>query len=164
MRDNTGQGLTPTYLRPTRSPLNIGFGFGEQEPPGDSGDLVRGIFANSFRFWDITLSRSAVEERQPGTIRKDRWHIQYLFGSGDYTWYMDYYARHPMTSDRHVRIWASGDVKWLPALMDSIWYPANSTEEQREKIRQMFRRRNARVAEMLRRKGFLRSRRRLSKA
>lgn len=58
--------------------------------------------------------------RVPGrvaeSLRGSGHNIRFVFGSDDAGEYLEYYATHRMTNDRHVRIWDTGDVATLRAL------------------------------------------------
>ena len=70
-------------------------------------------FNKDFETWSIELPEEAVENRQRGKIVKSGWTIGYLFGTDEAGDYLDYYASHRMTNDRHVRLYADGSSKGL---------------------------------------------------
>ncbi len=74
-------------------------------------------FNESFEAWSIELPKEAVENRQRGKIVKNGWTIWYLFDTDEAGEYLDYYASHRMTNDRHVRLYAAGNSKGL----NSYW-------------------------------------------
>lgn len=51
-----------------------------------------------------------------GQIAKQGWTIKFLFGEDAKGKFLDYYASHRMTNDRHVRIRSDGSEEILPAL------------------------------------------------
>ena len=118
-------------------------------------DKLAQIFEAYFGQWDIHLSAETLATRQPGQLQMAGWTIHYLFGSDERGEYLDFYATHRMTNDRHVRIRASGETEMLPAFLDEICYPADATDEQRRQIEQEYRRHNIEVGDELRRKGFV---------
>lgn len=118
-------------------------------------DNLAQIFEAYFGQWDIRLPAEAVATRQPGRLAAGGWTIHYLFGRDERGEYLDFYATHRMTNDRHVRIRASGETEMLPAIVDEIVYPPDATDEQRRQIEQEYRRHNIEVSDALRRKGFL---------
>ncbi len=117
-------------------------------------NTIARAFANYFKAWNIHLPKEALTMRQPGVITAAGWHIQYLFGADEQGAYLDFYAAHRMTNDRHHRLYESGDIKDLPAYLEWIVYPANATEEQKRAAEHAFHAHNAQVSEELRRKGF----------
>ena len=65
---------------------------------------IETVFNEAFAAWDIRLPEETIASKQRGKIVKAGWVIWYLFGSNEHGWYLDYYAAHRMTNDRHVRI------------------------------------------------------------
>lgn len=112
------------------------------------------VFAEYFENWNITLPSEAVEKRVLGKIQSRGWTIQYQFGSNDSGEFLDFYASHRMTNDRHVRIYETGEVEYLPAFQDFMVYPANASEDQKRQIEAEYHEHNRTVDEELRRKGF----------
>jgi hypothetical protein len=68
-----------------------------------------------FAHWGIRLPPHDVANRHRRKLVKAGWAIWYLFGSDKKGEYLDYYAAHRMTNDRHVGIYADGKEKCLPA-------------------------------------------------
>ena len=97
----------------------------------------------------------ALTTRQPGRLSASGWTIHYLFGTDEQGDYLDFYAQHRMTNDRHVRIRATGETEMLPAILDAVAFPPDASDEQRRQVEQACRRHNISVTEGLRRKGFL---------
>ncbi len=114
-------------------------------------DQIAQIFAAQFAHWKITLPEEALSSRSRGRIRKAGWHITYVFGEDAKGPYLDYYARHRMTNDRHVRIYANGDLDHLPAEEDLRLCSQDPEED--SKLEAEYIARNRKIAEMLRRKG-----------
>jgi hypothetical protein len=115
---------------------------------------IAAVFANYFEHWHITLPDDAVQMQLAGKIQLSGWTIQYKFGLGDGGKFLDFYASHRMTNDRHLRIYASGETEGLPALSDMIIYPADASPEQQKKIEQKHARHNKSVMAILKQKGF----------
>jgi len=117
---------------------------------------IEEAFADYFEHWGIRLPAEALQARQSGEIRSHGWAIQYQFGTNERGAFLDFYASHRMTNDRHLRIYESGRTEELPAYFDMIVYPANATKNQREQAEREYRQHNAKVSEELKRKGFRR--------
>jgi hypothetical protein len=117
---------------------------------GNESNQIPTVFAQYFDHWHITLPDDAVKTQLPGKIQLSGWYIQYKFDFNDRGKYLDFYASHRMTNDRHLRIYASGEIEGLSALLDMFFFPANDTPEQKDEIRQL----NKRVRDELKQKGF----------
>jgi len=115
---------------------------------------IQRAFAEYFRNWSITLPNDVVQHHEPGEIRSHGWRIQYQFGIGEDGEFLDFYASHRMTNDRHVRLYESGHTEDLPAYHDMIVYPAGATADQERAAREAYERHNRDVARELKRKGF----------
>jgi hypothetical protein len=57
-----------------------------------------------------------IEERRQGKLVAAGWAIWYLFGEDELGEYLDYYASHRMTNDRHIRIREDGTEECLPTV------------------------------------------------
>jgi hypothetical protein len=112
-------------------------------------------FAKYFERWEITLPADAIKDRRPGRVQSQGWTVQYQFGSYEQDEFLDFYATHRMTNDRHVRIYASGEIEPLSAYLDFIIYPKDASEEQKKQVDREYRKYNEQVEEELKRKGFL---------
>jgi hypothetical protein len=88
-------------------------------------------FARKFAHWDITLPEENVRHRRRGRIVQAGWTIWYLFGRDERGEYLDYYACHRMTNDRHVRLYENGDEQTLEALMAMRICSGNPVEDAR---------------------------------
>jgi uncharacterized protein Smg (DUF494 family) len=80
--------------------------------------LIKKYFDEYFSQWEIELPSKTFNRRLNGYIRDgfgSGWLIQYCFGMEDGLEYMDFYAYHRMTNDRHIRIYENGETKDLPA-------------------------------------------------
>ena len=83
------------------------------------------LFNKHFERWGITLPPDAEQQCPRGTIVSRVWTVKYCFGKDRDGKFLDYYAAHRMTNDRHLRIRANGDVEGLPAYPDALqrWEP-----------------------------------------
>jgi hypothetical protein len=109
-------------------------------------------FAKAFKAWKISLPKDDVDSRRRGRIMKSGWAIWYLFDSDRKGEYLDYYASHRMTNDRHVRIYSNGDIEELPAIGE---FRLNSQDPKEDaRLEAEYYAENQRVAEMLAAKGF----------
>jgi hypothetical protein len=123
---------------------------GAEVPRGALGK-IKLLFAGEFAMSDIFLPEEDVECRQRGKIVKDGWEILYLFGSDEKAEYLEYYASHRMTNDRHVRIYADGQREDLPSLLD--FRQASQDPQENERLKEEFHAENRRVLTMLKEKG-----------
>lgn len=97
-----------------------------QETAGGEYEAVNRIgevFNHTFAHWQISLPAGSIEAHQRGEIRGAGWTIRYLFGEDENGEYLDYYASHRMTNDRHVRIYANGSIEHLEAIQEFIIFP-----------------------------------------
>ena len=115
-------------------------------------DRIESAFNREFDHWDICLPPEAIASRQAGRIVKNGWTVWYAFGSDDGVEYLDYYASHRMTNDRHVRLYADGRVEGLEAIAEMYVTPADPAEAAQAKAD--FHARNRDVRRMLDEKGF----------
>ena len=114
--------------------------------------VIADIFANRFAHWDIFLPEEDINSKRRGHIQKAGWLIQYCFGKDETGEYLDYYAAHRMTDDSHVRIYADGTKKSLPALCR--WHLTSEDPEEAKRLENEFYKRNQEISEMLSKKGF----------
>ncbi|NMC78254.1 MAG: hypothetical protein GYA59_02730 [Chloroflexi bacterium] len=112
-------------------------------------------FAAYFAAWKITLPADALVSKRPGAIRAQGWTIQYRFDADEKGEFLDFYATHRMTNDRHVRIHASGRIEHLLSYLEHVILPPNATAEQKRFAEQEFHEYNQRVTNLLRMKGFV---------
>ena len=122
----------------------------KEEPLGK----IAKTFAQYFQHWNIQLPLEDIETRRPGKILQQGWVIEYLFGSTEREEFLDFYAVHRMTNDRHVRIFASGRIEGLEAMQDSFGYPADADEATRRKAEEEFFAYNRAVSARVKAKGF----------
>ena len=73
------------------------------------------LFNKHFERWGIALQPDAEQRCPKGTIVSRGWTVKYCFGKDQDGKFLDYYAAHRMTNDRHLRIRDNGDVEGLPA-------------------------------------------------
>jgi hypothetical protein len=109
-------------------------------------------FNSSFSTWGIHVPSQDIANRRRGKIVKAGWAIWYLFGSDQKGEYLDYYASHRMTNDRHVRIYASGEVEGLPTIGE--FRPCSQDPEEDKKLEAAYYAENQRIATLLEEKGF----------
>lgn len=112
------------------------------------------VFNKTFQSWNLTLPHEALETRQGGSLHGAGWTIKYLFDQDEKGRYLDYYATHRMTNDRHVRIYEHGEVVMLESPLEFMVFPAGSTEDEQEQIRKEYFAENRRIYKELARKGF----------
>lgn len=93
-----------------------------------------------------------IANRRRGKIIEAGWAVWYLFGSDEKSEYLDYYAAHRMTNDRHVRIYENGEECYLPAIQES-WISSGSAEEKKKQQEEYYAKNRA-VARMVEEKGF----------
>lgn len=123
---------------------------GAEVPTGALGK-IKLLFAGEFAMSDICLAEDDVVNRRRGKIDKGGWEILYLFGSDEKGEYLDYYASHRMTNDRHVRIYADGQREDLPSLID--FRRSSQDPQEDERLQEEFYAENRRVLAMLKEKG-----------
>jgi hypothetical protein len=109
-------------------------------------------FNDVFSSWDIWLPEEDVANRRRGKIIEAGWAIWYQFDSDEKGEYLDYYASHRMTSDRHVRIYANGNEEYLPTIQSMRRVSRDPEEDAR--LEAGYFARNQRVSRMLEEKGF----------
>jgi hypothetical protein len=109
-------------------------------------------FRHDFGPWGIALPPEHARDRRRGKIVASGWAIWYLFGSDDRGEYLDYYASHRMTNDRHVRIREDGGEESLPTV--ESMRPASRDPEEDARLATEHLAENRRVARMLEEKGF----------
>jgi len=120
---------------------------------------IKKSFSKYFENWSIEISQNDINERKNGYINKSGWLIQYCFGNENDIEYLDYYASHRMTNDRHIRIYENGEIKNLPTLRESYLVDTPEPEpiksqKLKENGKEAFEKYNKEVSEMLINKGF----------
>jgi hypothetical protein len=109
-------------------------------------------FNSHFSTWSIRLPPDDVANRRRGKIVKAGWAIWYLFGSDEKGEYLDYYAAHRMTNDRHLRIHANGEEHGLDTFQEFRLCSQDPAEDKR--LETAYYAENQRVAKLLHEKGF----------
>jgi hypothetical protein len=115
---------------------------------------IRAAFARCFEPSGILLPLSALVERARGGLAHEGWGIQFLFREDAGGEYLDLYATHPMTHDRHVRIHETGRTARLATPCPLRVIPAGAAPAEiaaRERAHAGW---NRRVAQELAEKGF----------
>jgi hypothetical protein len=115
-------------------------------------DNAAELFSRDFSHWAIRLPPEDVAKRRRGRINQEGWAIWYLFGTDDHGEYLDYYAAHRMTDDRHVRIYASGEREDLPTVQS--FRPCSDDPVEDQRLADDLFAKNQRVATLLESKGF----------
>jgi hypothetical protein len=115
---------------------------------------VKRAFEEYFSHWSIELPEETMATRSRGEIRQAGWTIRFLFDRDGDREYLDFYAMHRMTNDRHARIYEDGQVEHLESIWDtSVHNPEIPGDE--ERARREYIEHNRRVSEALKKKGFL---------
>lgn len=109
-------------------------------------------FNKTFSHWEIALPSDIDSPMERGQIVKRGWTIKFLFGEDCNGKFLDYYAAHRMTNDRHVRIRQDGAQESLPAL-DGMRICYKDPERDARAEREWIEKTN-RVWKMLEGKGF----------
>ena len=118
-------------------------------------ERIETIFGDMFDHWGIRLPADAVRRRGRGQILEQGWAIWFLFDRDEDGEFLDYYAMHRMTNDRHVRIHEDGRVTGLDALpaIGPSWNPDDGPEA-KERAEQAYWAECERISKMLEEKGF----------
>jgi len=98
------------------------------------------------------LPEEDLKSKNSGFIQDSGWLIQYCFGKDENGDFLDYYAAHRMTDDSHLRIYANGTKKHLPALSSIVLISKDPVENKR--LRDEHDKQNREVVELLAKKGF----------
>ena len=114
-------------------------------------DKAREVFAETFAHWGIEIDAKDLQAGR-GRIGKAGWNIAFLTGVAEGKAYLEYYASHRMTNDRHVRIWATGEAEDLPAIRDIYVFHADRPGDE-ERAKAEYLEHNRRVAAELEAKG-----------
>src|SRR5438105_1280990 len=113
---------------------------------------IESKFNSEFVHWKIRLPKEDVARRRRGIVTKGGWVILYLFGSDQRGEYLDYYASHRMSDDRHVRVYANGEVEELPSIR--TFREVSLDPEEDKRLDAEYLAENARIAQLLEQKGF----------
>ena len=77
-----------------------------------------------------------------------------MFGENGRGNYLEFYATHRMTNDRHVRIYSTGETEYLPAILGMVIYPAKASDKEKKEVKEKYLSHCQSVREMLKEKGF----------
>ena len=116
---------------------------------------IEKAFTDYFAHWDIRLPPEAMESKQQGKILEAGWIVEYLFGVDEGVEYLDFYAVHRMTDDRHERVYTDGRHESLETPMEMYGYPGDADEATKQRAMDEYHAHNREVYERLRKKGFL---------
>lgn len=117
---------------------------------------IKDFFDDYFHAWGIVLPQDELDRHDPemvAQICKAGWTIRYRFRTQGGKWFMDFYASHRMTNDRHQRVWEDGTTEGLPVPDDFLLLSGDPEED--EKRTEEHRRQNQEVATLLAEKGFV---------
>ena len=106
----------------------------------------------TFAPWGIALPPEDVEAKRRGKIVEGGWAIWHLFGEDERGCYLDYYASHRLTDDRHVRIREDGPAEPLPTIR--TFRIASQDPREDTRLEAEYLEHNRRVGRMLKEKGF----------
>ncbi len=109
-------------------------------------------FGRTFAHWGIALPPEDVRESRRGKIVGGGWAIWYLCGEDDRGGYLEYYASHRMTDDRHVRLREHGPAEQLPTIQ--TFRIDSKDPEEDARLEAEYLEHNRRVGRMLKEKGF----------
>ena len=120
-------------------------------------EQLRQRFNRDFAHWEIELPVDAMSPGVVWLIVQRRWTIWTRFdiGAENGRERLDYYAMHPMTNDRHVRLYADGEEEALPAMAAGYVIPKGATAAEREALRTKYFEDNQAVEKLLEEKGFV---------
>ena len=119
---------------------------------------IKELFDKHFAAWRLHLPEDDLDAHDPNKVvriidSESGWLIFYRFGFKRGMWYLDYYSSHRMTSDSHIRLWQDGSSRSMPAAPPGLVYKDNDYLSSR-RARLQSARRNKRVRQLLRLKGF----------
>ena len=109
-------------------------------------------FNSIFEPFDICLPADFIASQESGRIVKGGWTVWFTFGKEGEADYLDYYASHRMTNDRHVRLHADGRRESLDVVESLHSVPTDPKEA--DQAKEKFYARNRAVRRMLDKKGF----------
>ena len=120
----------------------------------DAREPLRQEFNRTFKTWEIELPDDAMESGVVWMIVQRGWTIWTLFGFEGARQFLDYYAMHRMTNDRHIRLYGDGLTAGLPAMEDMHTVLQGGPEKEAE-AKAKFIERNQAVQRLLDDKGFV---------
>ena len=94
----------------------------------DVREKLRQRFNRGFEHWEIELPIDAMEPGVVWLILHRGWKIWTRYDVEDEREYLDYYADHRMTNDRHRRMYVDGDDEGLPTMVFIVWGDATEAE------------------------------------
>lgn len=121
----------------------------------DDREQLRQAFNESFKRWQIELPPDATAPGAVWLIVSASWTVWTLFGAEDGREYLDYYAMHRMTDDRHVRLYANGESEDLPAISGMYVIPQGATKAEQAELKARHYAHNQEVQRILDEKGFV---------
>lgn len=138
-----------SFVRSQLEDRNLTVDEHSNEAPG----RIAGAFNNYFRNWSIQVSPAEIHAGARKSIAQRGWGINYVVETGDDgDLYLEFYATHRMTDDRHVLISSSGEMTHLDAITGMFMYdPKVGGDKERASRKNI--EHNRRVAEELERKG-----------
>ena len=90
---------------------------------------IKECFDEKFQNWQIALPSEDLQQRTRGSIQKNGWTINYLFGQEDGKEYLEYFASHRMTNDTLNRIYEDGSEALL-GYCQEFYLAGNQSAEQ----------------------------------
>ena len=90
---------------------------------GDAAQLIAGAFNSYFRNWNIEITPRDVQPGHRASVADRGWRISYLVDTDEAgELFLEFYATHRMTDDRHVLVSSSGDMRHLDAINGMVVY------------------------------------------
>lgn len=94
-------------------------------------------FNEYFKHWQVILPEAGMEMTdQPVRISHSGWWITIRFGADGGSPWMEIYAQHRMTNDRHLRFHVDRDCEQLSTLDEPVFIPEGATAEEEAAIHQ----------------------------
>ncbi len=120
-------------------------------------EQLRQRFNRHFENWEIELPIDATLTEDVWFIVQKGWTIWTRVGidADANRKYLDYYAVHRMTNDRHLRLYSDGSREHLPSMRDWILYSADASKKEKEAAKAEFYKYNQNVQKLLDEKGFV---------
>ena len=120
-------------------------------------EQLRQQFNRHFHKWKIELPIDSMLPGEVWLIVQKGWTIWVLIekDADNNRQYLDYYAMHRMTNDRHLRLCNDGNVIDLPTMLGYICYPAEASKKEKEAAKAKYYEYNQNVQRLLDKKGFV---------
>lgn len=100
-------------------------------------------FNEYFQDWQVTLPEAEMEIPEgPVRISHSGWWITMIFGGDDVLPWLEIYAQHRMTNDRHIRFHIDRELEILPALDEPVFIPEGVTAEEEKGIHEAAKKRH----------------------